>query len=47
MKEKGVPSPNRADALALSFAKPVIKKDDALRHNTAIHKANTNYSVRR
>jgi hypothetical protein len=27
MKSRGVPSPNRADALVLSFAFPVIKRD--------------------
>jgi hypothetical protein len=26
MKDRGLPSPNRADALALSFAMPVTKK---------------------
>ena len=27
MKARGIPSPNRADALVLSFAFPVVKKD--------------------
>jgi hypothetical protein len=26
MKDRGLPSPNRGDALALSFAMPVVKK---------------------
>ena len=30
MKSRGVPSPNRADALALSFAFPVIKKNRSI-----------------
>ena len=28
MKTRGIPSPNRADALALTFARPVIRQDD-------------------
>jgi hypothetical protein len=34
MKARGIPSPNRADALVLSFAFPVVKRDplDALRN---------------
>lgn len=28
MKDKGLPSPNRADALALTFAMPVLKRTD-------------------
>ena len=27
MKRRGIPSPNRADALALTFAMPVMSKD--------------------
>jgi hypothetical protein len=26
MKKRGIPSPNRADALALTFARPVVKR---------------------
>ena len=47
MRTKGLPSPNRADALALSFAFPVRKKDDRLKMNQQLYKANTNYSLRR
>ena len=31
MKSRGVPSPNRADALVISFAYPVVKKELAYR----------------
>ena len=47
MRTKGLPSPNRADALALSFAFPVRKKDDRLKMNQQLYKSNTQYSVRR
>ena len=37
MKSRGVPSPNRADALVLSFAYPVVKKSpiDAYRKSAS------------
>lgn len=47
MRDRGIPSPNRADALALSFSFPVVKKDARLRHNKDVARANTTYSVRR
>lgn len=31
MKERGLPSPNKGDALALTFAQPVVKKDRSQR----------------
>jgi hypothetical protein len=40
MKRRGVPSPNRADALALTFAYPVLKKDVS---TGQAHKAETEY----
>lgn len=46
MKERGVPSPNRADALALSFAYPVVKRNairDALRQNNSDHQEHNPY----
>lgn len=45
MKARGCPSPNRADALALTFAHPVVKNgpDDALRRLTAGKNARQEY----
>jgi len=45
MKARGCPSPNRADALALTFAHPVVKNgpDDALRRLTAGMNARQEY----
>ena len=37
MKKRDIPSPNRADALALSFAFPIVKKE---RYTTGVHSAN-------
>lgn len=34
MKDRDLPSPNRGDALALTFALPVVTKDKRLRHHT-------------
>lgn len=41
MKKRGVPSPNRADALALTFAHPVLKNSH--RDHSASSKAETEY----
>lgn len=41
MKKRGVPSPNRADALALTFAHPVVKSNNYSKHETT--KAETDY----
>ena len=30
MKKRGVPSPNRADALALTFAQSVVSREQAI-----------------
>lgn len=43
MKDKGLPSPNRADALALTFAMPVLKDDEQKRVSRA---ANTEYRLK-
>lgn len=36
MKERGVPSPNRADALALTFSQPVVKRDPSVDRNIGL-----------
>lgn len=46
MKTRGLPSPNRGDALALSFAMPVVKKT-AYYGQQQKSKANTGYNVLR
>lgn len=43
MKARGLPSPNRADALALSFAVPVVKKQVYSKSADGFEFANTNY----
>jgi hypothetical protein len=43
MKDRGLPSPNEGDALALTFTQPVVKK---LRHRAGIGvKAAVDYDV--
>ncbi len=41
MKKRGLPSPNRADALALTFAAPVMKRDSL--YNGSVPMCNTKY----
>ena len=41
MRDKGFPSPNRADAIALTFAVPVMKREDD--HRLPARSANTQY----
>lgn len=39
MKRRGLPSPNKADALALSFAYPVMPRSQAVGHQASRHQA--------
>ena len=44
MKERGLPSPNRADALALTFAYPVLPKGAAARDSAHVMQGKTDWS---
>lgn len=47
MKKDGIPSPNRGDALALSFARPVVKKRKAVEtpYRSRMHEAGGRYTT--
>jgi hypothetical protein len=47
MKKDGIPSPNRGDALALSFARPVVKKRPAVEtpYRSRMHEAGGRYTT--
>lgn len=47
IKKRGCLSPDVAEALVLTFSFPVTRKDDRLKMNQQLYKANTQYSVRR